>query len=280
MPSRPLHETQLTAKLGVDVGGTFTDLALWDAERRRLTVFKLPSVPRDPSEGILAGIRTIAERDRIAPSSLGFVAHGTTVATNALLEKRGARTALITTRGFRDLLEIARQKRPDLYDLQADKPAPLVPRDRRLEVKERLLPDGTILHKLTPDEAAGVLDRLASTDPAVEAIAVCFLYSFLDPGARAARGGAGPRALSRLLCLALLRRLAGIPRVRAALDHGAQRLSRTAHQPLRPTLRRRGPASRRADRSVHQPVQRWRHLRRRRRAASRCARCSRGRPPA
>jgi N-methylhydantoinase A len=176
-----LHETQLTAKLGVDVGGTFTDLALWDAERRRLTVFKLPSVPRDPSEGILAGIRTIAERDRVAPSSLGFVAHGTTVATNALLEKRGARTALITTRGFRDLLEIARQKRPDLYDLQADKPAPLVPRDRRLEVKERLLPDGTILHKLNPDEVAGVLDRLASTDPAVEAIAVCFLYSFLDP---------------------------------------------------------------------------------------------------
>jgi N-methylhydantoinase A len=117
----------VTSKLGVDVGGTFTDLALWDGERRRLTVFKLPSVPRDPSEGILAGMRRIAERARVPASALRFVAHGTTVATNALLEKRGARTALITTRGFRDLLEIARQKRPDLYDLQADKPVPLVP---------------------------------------------------------------------------------------------------------------------------------------------------------
>src|SRR5262249_31141511 len=78
-----------TARLGVDVGGTFTDLALWDADGRRLTVFKLPSVPRDPSEGILAGIRAMTERDRVAVSALGFVAHGTTVATNALLEKRG-----------------------------------------------------------------------------------------------------------------------------------------------------------------------------------------------
>jgi N-methylhydantoinase A len=172
----------MTAKLGVDVGGTFTDLALWDAKRRRLTVFKLPSVPHDPSEGILAGIRGITERDAVPASTLGFVAHGTTVATNALLERRGARTALITTRGFRDLLEIARQKRPDLYDLQADRPAPLVARDRRLEVRERLLPDGTALEKLTPDEVAAALDSLTATGPAVEAIAVCFLYSFLDPG--------------------------------------------------------------------------------------------------
>src|SRR4249920_2038199 len=112
-PARPSHEGHSIAKLGVDVGGTFTDLALWDAGQRRLTVFKLPSVPRDPSEGILAGIRGITERDGVAVSALSFVAHGTTVATNALLERRGARTALITTRGFRDLLEIARQKRPE-----------------------------------------------------------------------------------------------------------------------------------------------------------------------
>jgi N-methylhydantoinase A len=144
-------------------------------------VFKLPSVPGDPSEGILGGIRAIAERDAVAPSALGFVAHGTTVATNALLERRGARTALLTTRGFRDLLEIARQKRPDLYDLQADKPVPLVPRDRRVEARERLLPDGRVLERLTPEAVAAALDRLAAADPPVEAIAVCFLYSFLDP---------------------------------------------------------------------------------------------------
>ena len=170
-----------TARLGVDVGGTFTDLALWDGARRRLTVFKLPSVPRDPSEGILEGIRGITARDGVMPTGLGFVAHGTTVATNALIEKRGARTALITTRGFRDLLEIARQKRPDLYDLQADKPPPLVPRDRRVEVSERLGPDGRALERLTPEAVAAALDGLIGADPPVEAVAVCFLYSFLDP---------------------------------------------------------------------------------------------------
>src|SRR5262245_59767764 len=179
-PTRSRARDRGLARLGVDVGGTFTDLALWDAERQRLTVFKLPSVPRDPSEGILAGMRRIAERDGVAASTLGFVAHGTTVATNALLEKRGARTALITTRGFRDLLEIARQKRPDLYDLQADKPTPLVPRDRRLEVRERLLPDGTVLEALTAGDVSRALGALAGHAP--EAIAVCFLYSFLDPG--------------------------------------------------------------------------------------------------
>src|SRR5687767_15635813 len=142
----------MRAKLGVDVGGTFTDVALWDEDARRLTALKLPSVPADPSEGILAGIRAILERDGVAPAAVAFVAHGTTVSTNALLEKKGARTALITTRGFRDLLEIARQKRPDLYDLQADKPRPLVPRDLRFEVRERLLPDGTVLDKLRVED--------------------------------------------------------------------------------------------------------------------------------
>src|SRR5215470_5769749 len=99
----------MSARLGVDVGGTFTDVALWDESAGRLTTFKLPSVPADPAEGILAGIRLILARDGVAPAAVAFVAHGTTVATNALLEKKGARTALVTTRGFRDLLEIARQ---------------------------------------------------------------------------------------------------------------------------------------------------------------------------
>jgi N-methylhydantoinase A len=171
----------VAARLGVDVGGTFTDLALWDAGRRRLTVFKLPSVPGDPSAGILAGIRRIGERDGVPAAELGFIAHGTTVATNALLERKGAPTALVTTGGFRDLLEIARQKRPELYDLQADKPVPLVPRQRRFEVKERLLPDGTVLEPLNPAALGAVLDGLAAVDGGVEAIAVCFLYSFLDP---------------------------------------------------------------------------------------------------
>lgn len=178
----------MSARLGVDVGGTFTDVALWDETTRRLAVLKLPSVPHDPAEGILAGIRSITGRERVAAETLAFVAHGTTVATNALLEGKGARTALITTRGFRDLLEIARQKRPDLYDLQADKAVPIVPRDRRFEVRERLLADGIVLEKLSLDDVRAALAALAGAGPdatsaaePVEAIAVCFLYSFLDP---------------------------------------------------------------------------------------------------
>ena len=174
----------MRAKLGVDVGGTFTDVALWEEDAGRLTVLKLPSVPADPADGILAGIRQILERDRVALAAVVFVAHGTTVATNALLEKKGARTALVTTRGFRDLLEIARQKRPDLYDLQADKAVPLVPRDLRREVHERLLADGSALEKLRPEDVVAAVRSLAhdaSGGEPVEAIAICFLYSFLDP---------------------------------------------------------------------------------------------------
>ncbi len=102
--------------IGVDVGGTFTDLALWDDERGALSVFKLPSVPHDPALAILDGLRSLTAREGVLPEALTFIAHGTTVATNALLEGKGARTGLVTTRGFRDLLETARQKRPHLYD--------------------------------------------------------------------------------------------------------------------------------------------------------------------
>ena len=165
--------------IGVDVGGTFTDLALWDGERGVLAVFKLPSVPHDPALGILDGIRALIAREGVPPDQLTFVAHGTTVATNALLEGTGARTGLVTTRGFRDLLEIARQKRPHLYDLQADKPAPLVPRYLRHEVGERLAWDGSTVEKLSLDEVRKTLDALKAED--IEALAVCFLYSFVDP---------------------------------------------------------------------------------------------------
>lgn len=181
MTRKTERDPELKARLGVDVGGTFTDLALWDETARRLAVLKVPSVPHDPSEGILAGIRAITARESIPAAALGFLAHGTTVATNALLEGKGARTALITTRGFRDLLEIARQRRPDLYDLMADKPLPLVPRDRRFEVGERLLADGTVLEKLSLDDVRKALAALVGHASPPEAIAVCFLYSFLDP---------------------------------------------------------------------------------------------------
>jgi N-methylhydantoinase A len=170
-------------RLGIDVGGTFTDLVLYDEASGALTVEKVPSVPADPSEGIVRGIARLLRASGVAPDAVDYVAHGTTVATNALLERRGARTALITTRGFRDLLEIGRQKRPALYDLLARKPVPLVPRHRRYEVAERVMVDGSVRVPLDGDELEHVLAQVAesSEDGPVEALAICFLYSFLAP---------------------------------------------------------------------------------------------------
>src|SRR4051812_45535661 len=123
-------------RVGVDVGGTFTDLvALVDGELR---VAKVPSTTADQSEGVLAAIASTG----VDTARVGAIAHGTTVATNALLERRGARTALVTTEGFRDVIEIGRQTRPSLYDLTRRRPAPLVPRELRFTIRERVDPAG------------------------------------------------------------------------------------------------------------------------------------------
>ncbi len=187
----PSAGPRASCRIGVDVGGTFTDVALYDETAGAVAVHKVPSVPQDPSQGILDGIAAILEARGLPPTAVAYLAHGTTVATNALLERRGARTALLTTKGFRDLLEIARQRRPDLYRLQIPKPAPLVPRRLRREVDERLLPDGGVLRPLDPDaveEALATLEREAAATPGagaagapIEALAVCFLHSFVDP---------------------------------------------------------------------------------------------------
>ncbi len=171
--------------IGVDTGGTFTDLLLWDG--RRLRAHKVPSTPQDFSEGVLRGITEILGQ----PHAAAFdVTHSATVATNALLERKGARTALITTRGFRDVLEIGRQARSSLYDLLADRPPPLVPRQLRLEVTERIDAGSQVVRPLEVGEVEEVLDRLMQKN--VESVAICLLFSFLHPRherliARAAR---------------------------------------------------------------------------------------------
>jgi N-methylhydantoinase A len=166
-------------RLGIDVGGTFTDLVLFSEGSGALAVEKVPSVPDDPSRGIMDGIERILAAAGVVPAGVVYVAHGTTVATNTLLERRGARTALITTQGFRDLLEIARQRRPSLYDLHAPKPRALVRRKLRREVPERVTHDGAIRQPLDLAAVDRVLDELAAEN--IEALAVCFLYSFLHP---------------------------------------------------------------------------------------------------
>src|SRR5258705_3958363 len=133
-------------RVGVDTGGTFTDFVF--EANGRLEIFKLASTPSDPSRAIAAGLQTVAEKAGVALRSLEVV-HGTTVGTNALLERRGARTALVTTRGFEDVLVIGRHARPELYNLGAVKPPPLVPDNLRFGLGGRVTASGEIIEELT-----------------------------------------------------------------------------------------------------------------------------------
>jgi len=166
-------------RVGIDSGGTFCDVALFEEETGAVAVWKVSSTPDDPSRGIAAGLGQGLLQVGAQPAEVTYFGHGTTVATNALIQGRTAKTGLITTEGFRDLLEIGRQKRPDLYDLQVDKPPPPVPRDLRLEVAERLRHDGRIERAVSAEELRRAAETLAAEG--VEAAAVCFLYGFLDP---------------------------------------------------------------------------------------------------
>ncbi|KPL50935.1 methylhydantoinase [Prosthecomicrobium hirschii] len=169
----------MTWRMGIDSGGTFTDVCMFDEATGDIRVWKVSSTPDDPSRGIVRGIEDGLDRLGIPAAALGFLGHGTTVGTNALIQRRGAKTGLVTNDGFRDLLEIGRQKRPDLYDLQADKPEVLVGRALRLEVPERIRHDGTVETAL--DEAAVRDAARALAAAGVAAVAVSFLYGFVRP---------------------------------------------------------------------------------------------------
>src|ERR1051325_2026046 len=132
-------------RIGIDVGGTFTDFTLLDEQSGLVSFHKVASTPHDPSEAIERGIAELLEMHRIPPEEVAHVGHGTTVATNLVIERRGARTGLLTTKGFRDVLEIGRQTRPHLYDYSVGKPPPLVRREHRLEIDERVNAAGAIL---------------------------------------------------------------------------------------------------------------------------------------
>ena len=164
-------------RLAVDIGGTFTDLVL--ALPDRTLSAKLLTTPDNPDQAVIAGTQAILHEAGIHAGQLDLVIHGTTLATNALIERKGARTALITTRGFRDSLEIAYEHRFEQYDLYMERPTPLVERDLRLEVPERLAADGSLLLEL--DEAA--LDALVPVlrRNAIEAVAISFLHSYINP---------------------------------------------------------------------------------------------------
>ncbi|HEY2996157.1 MAG TPA: hydantoinase/oxoprolinase family protein [Methylomirabilota bacterium] len=169
----------MSARFGVDIGGTFTDLVVVDETTGAIRVGKVLTTAKDPAHGVEQGIQALLEDARVEPGRVRAVVHGTTLATNALIERKGARTALLTTAGFRDALEIRHEGRYDMYDLLIDPPAPLVPRHLRREVDERLMPDGTVLRPL--DEAAARRVIAGLVDDGVEAVAICLLHAYLNP---------------------------------------------------------------------------------------------------
>ena len=170
MPDNPDSDTSAIRRVvGIDVGGTFTDIAV--LEDGKLTVHKLPSTPADPSRGILQGVK------EAGVTSAEFV-HGSTVATNALLEGKGARTALITTMGFEDVLEIGRQNRAELYNFEMDRAPALAPSELRFGLPERVDHTGAIIEDLTPEAIQNLIGLLEESK--VEAVAVSFLFSFLN----------------------------------------------------------------------------------------------------
>ena len=161
--------------VGVDVGGTFTDVTLLvDGD---LVTAKVPSTD-DQSDGVMAGIEKACAEAGIDPGEVEGFSHAMTVSLNALLEESGAKTALVTTAGFRDVLEIGRQDRPALYDLDAEKPAPLVPRRRRYEIDERTTTDG-VEQSVDEEEVREVADAIRADD--AEAVAVCLLHAYAHP---------------------------------------------------------------------------------------------------
>ena len=169
----------MALRIGIDSGGTFTDVFLFDDASGAVAVWKVPSTPDDPSRAIAQGTFEGVGRMGGRPEQLAYFGHGTTVATNALIQHRGVKTGLLTTEGFRDLIEIGRQKRPELYDLQADKPPPLVTRDLRFGIRERLRHDGTVDLPLNEDDVRAAAKAFRAEG--VRAVAIGFLYGFVKP---------------------------------------------------------------------------------------------------
>ncbi len=166
-------------RVGLDIGGTFTDLVLLDEATGEIHLHKTLTTPDDPAEAALQGLAELCRAADLTPRDVGLLVHGTTLVTNAIIERTGARTALLTTRGFRDIVEMGKEQRYDIYDLFLQFPEPLVPRRRRIEVDERLDPDGAVVVPLDLEQVRQAVRRLAADG--VEAVAVSFLHAYANP---------------------------------------------------------------------------------------------------
>ena len=165
--------------LSVDIGGTFTDIVLLDTATNKIAVEKVLTTYPDPAVAVLDGVRALITRTNIATDAIAFVVHGTTLITNTLIERKGAKTALLTTAGFRDALEIGNEGRYDMYDLALVKPVPLVERRLRRDIPERMLADGRVYQSLDTGAVREVCQQLQ--DENIQAVAICFLHAFTNP---------------------------------------------------------------------------------------------------
>lgn len=169
----------MSVRIAIDTGGTFTDLVLSDTNTDRLVFHKVPSTPEDPSTALVQGIMEIIKIAGVQNEDVQLLIHGTTVATNTILQRKGARAALITTAGFRDVLQIQRQDRPQLYNMRARRTSALISRAHRYEIKERMLFDGTVDSKIDVDQLHDLISEVKKQG--IESIAVGFLHSHIDP---------------------------------------------------------------------------------------------------
>ena len=170
----------MTYRLGVDIGGTFTDFAVLNEKNGQLVIHKQLTTPEDPSRAVLDGIRGLLEREQIDIQAITAVVHGTTLVTNAMIERKGARTGMITTAGFSDVLDLREEKRYDVFDLRLRFPEPLIPRWCRAEVSERCRYDGSVQIPLDETEVRNALTHLVEKE-AIESLAICLLHSYANP---------------------------------------------------------------------------------------------------
>ncbi len=236
---------QARYRVGVDVGGTFTDIVLHDSRSGALYVAKTLTTPGDLARAVMAGMDTVLEESGKEPSDVGALLHATTVATNAILERKGARTALLTTKGFRDVLILGRQKRYETYNLYFRKPEPLTRRRRIYEISERVDADGSVIAPIDMDGLDSVIDRLLAEG--IESAAIVFLHSYANPDHERA---AARRLAERAPGLAVTASCDVSPRIRE-YERSSTTLANAFVKPvvaryldrLRETLTRRGFAA-------------------------------------
>ena len=226
-------------RLAVDIGGTFTDFILADAVQGRLHLHKCLTTPEDPSIGALAGLSDLLHAAGLRLGDVAHIVHGTTLVTNAIIERNGARLGLLTTRGFRDVLEMGTEQRYDIHDLFLTFPEPLAARRDRREIAERMSRDGTVLEAIDPDAVRREVRALV--EDGVEALAVCFLHAYKNPRPRAAGPRSRPGRVPRPPGVDLERRAPADQRVRAVRDHRRERLRSAPRVRLRPPARSRAP---------------------------------------